>query len=72
MRWYEAESSNIRRWGYDSKAHKMRVVFHSGRCYEYDHVTENDRRAMRRAKSKGRLFNRRIKPNKPYKEVLCG
>lgn len=61
MKWYDCESSNIREWAYDSKTHTMLVTFHSGRTYKYFDVTENDRRAMRRAKSKGRRFNLRIK-----------
>jgi hypothetical protein len=54
-------SSVIRGFAYDARAHRLDVEFVSGRRYAYHDVPERTVVAMRRAPSKGRFFNRRIR-----------
>jgi hypothetical protein len=62
MQWHMTpESSMIDSFGYDNKAKQMLVLFKSGALYQYDEVSTNDYVAMKRAKSKGRRFNARIR-----------
>lgn len=54
-------STVIHAFDYDPAAHALTVEFVSGRRYRYVDVPEDEAAAMRRARSKGRYFNRRIR-----------
>ena len=54
-------SSVIRNWRYDEAAHRLDIVFVSGRHYSYHEVPPRIARGMRAALSKGSYFNRRIR-----------
>lgn len=54
-------SSVIRSFDYDPVEHRLDIRFVSGRLYSYLDVPERVAAAMRRARSKGGFFNRRIR-----------
>lgn len=54
-------SSVIRNWHYDEAAHRLDILFVSGRRYSYHDVPPRIAQGMRRAVSKGGYFNRRIR-----------
>jgi lysyl-tRNA synthetase class 2 len=54
-------SSVIRSYVYDPDSQSLAVEFVSGRRYRYDAVPAELVEAMRRARSKGSFFNRRIR-----------
>lgn len=56
------ESSNIERVGYDADRQTLRVVFHSGRGYDYEGVDEQTYAELVAAESKGKFVAARIKP----------
>lgn len=54
-------SSVIRSFDYDRAVHRLDIQFVSGRRYSYHDVPAAVAEGMRRAISKGRYFNRRIR-----------
>jgi hypothetical protein len=54
-------SSVIRSFDYYEAAHRLDIRFVNGRLYSYLDVPERVVAAMRRARSKGGFFNRRIR-----------
>ena len=54
-------SSVIRSWAYDEAEHRLDIVFMSGRRYSYHQVPARIAEGMRKAISKGRYFNRRVR-----------
>jgi len=58
-------SSVIRSFEYDPVSRRLAIQFVSGRRYHYDGVPEAVFDAMRRAPSKGRYFNKRIRDRFP-------
>ena len=54
-------SSVIRHLTYDPARHRLDVQFVSGRRYSYYDVPQDVADAMREARSKGSLFNRRVR-----------
>lgn len=63
------ESSNIAEIGYDRKRRTLRVIFHNDRVYDYPDVMERAYKELMAADSKGKHFNRRIKPVYTYRNV---
>jgi hypothetical protein len=63
-------SSVIRRFSYDSEDHVLRVVFVSGRVYDYFDVPKAIYRAFQEAESKGGFLNAEIRPRYRYKEAV--
>tara|TARA_B100000700_G_scaffold101966_1_gene114964 strand:+ start:16721 stop:17518 length:798 start_codon:yes stop_codon:yes gene_type:complete len=59
------DSSMFSELYHDSKENKLYVKFRNGALWEYDEVTLKEARALERAASQGRWFNRRIKGVKP-------
>ncbi|HKT75863.1 MAG TPA: KTSC domain-containing protein [Sphingobium sp.] len=54
-------SSVIRHFAYDPAQHRLDVQFVSGRRYSYHDVPQDVADAMRKARSKGSYFNRRVR-----------
>ena len=54
-------SSVIRDWRYDEEAHRLDILFVSGKRYSYHQVPPRIARGMREATSKGSYFNRRVR-----------
>ena len=61
MKRVAVESSNLASVGYSAKLGVLEVEFKSGSIYQYQDVPEALARGLRRAKSKGRYLNQRIK-----------
>lgn len=59
-------SSVISDWTYDTGAARLDILFVSGRRYSYHDVPERIAQGMRKAVSKGRYFNRRIRDRFRY------
>lgn len=62
-------SSVIRQFDYDPARHELDVTFVSGRIYRYFEVPETIADRFRRAVSKGRYFNTRIRNRFAFEEV---
>jgi len=62
-------SSVIAGLSYNAPASTLRVVFVSGRVYEYRNVPGEVYREMKRAGSKGTYLNRYIKGNYNFKKI---
>lgn len=60
-----ADSSMFSELFHDTKKDKLYVKFRNGAMWEYSDVSAKEARAMERAASQGRWFNRRIKGLKP-------
>ena len=60
-------STVIRAFDYDAGARELSIQFVTGRCYAYFGVPPEEVEALRRARSKGGYFNRRIRDRFPYK-----
>jgi len=61
-------SSVIRAWSYDEAAHRLDILFVSGRRYSYHAVPPGVARGMKQATSKGGYFNRRIRDHFAFSE----
>jgi len=61
VRWAGMPSSVIRSWTYDEAEHRLDIVFVSGRRYSYHQVPARIAEGMRKAISKGRYFNHRVR-----------
>ena len=62
-------SSVIRHWDYDAAAHRLDILFVSGKRYAYHDVPARVAEGMREALSKGRYFNRRIRDHFAFTEL---
>jgi lysyl-tRNA synthetase class 2 len=62
-------SSVIRRFDYDPARTALDVTFVSGRRYRYYHVPPMLAERFRRAASKGRFFNLRIRDRFEFREL---
>lgn len=62
-------SSVIRAWNYDEAAHRLDIVFVSGKHYAYHDVPERIAAGMRKAISKGSYFNRRIRDHFQFTQL---
>jgi len=65
-------SSVIRSWSYDEAAHRLDIVFVSGRQYSYHAVPLRIAGGMKQAMSKGSYFNRRIRGRFAFTEAVAG
>jgi hypothetical protein len=63
------ESSHIATVGYDEEQRIMEIVFNDGRVYHFLEVPPERVLSLLRAESKGRFFNREIKPDFEYRAV---
>lgn len=63
-------STVIRRFHYRPEESELDVIFTTGRRYIYYGVGQDEANAFRAAFSKGRYFNRRIRDNYEYSEVV--
>lgn len=61
-------SSVIRSFDYYPAEHRLDIRFVSGRLYSYLDVPEREVVALRRARSKGGFFNRRIRDRYDFVE----
>lgn len=59
-------STVIRSFDYDAAARELSVQFVTGRHYAYFDVPPEEVEALRRARSKGGFFNRRIRDRFDY------
>lgn len=62
-------SSVIRSYHYDPSKHILRVIFNSGKIYDYLHVPEETYRSMKGATSKGEFLNRIIKRQYDFRKI---
>lgn len=62
-------STNLAQVGYDNQRNVLRVVFASGRAYDYYNVDEQMYRHLLQAPSKGRFFHQYIKNRFNYEVV---
>lgn len=58
---YNLKSSNLKSMTYDPKAQELHVTFHNGSTYKYVGVAPKIAWALRRNKSAGKTFNRRVR-----------
>lgn len=65
----EVSSSNLEKIYYDLHREVMTVDFHSGATYEYYGVPLKRYRYLKRAKSKGKYFHKKIRFSYPYKRI---
>lgn len=65
----EVSSSNLEKIYYDLNREVMTVDFHSGATYEYYGVPLKRYRYLKRAKSKGKYFHKKIRFSYPYKRI---
>ena len=61
-------SKVIRRFAYDAETRDLEVLFTTGRCYVFHDVPAEAVEALRRAFSKGRHFNARIRGHYAFTE----
>ncbi|HLT76391.1 MAG TPA: KTSC domain-containing protein [Ferrovibrio sp.] len=61
------ESSTLRRVSYSGAARVLTLTFTSGRIYAYYDVPPRIHAGLMRADSKGRYFNRHIRPRFAYR-----
>ena len=62
-------SSVISSLRYDPVSTTLRVIFVSGKAYDYKHVPLEIYKAIKKANSKGGYLNRHIKGNYDYKKL---
>lgn len=62
-------SSVVAAMKYDNHAHKLRIVFVSGKVYDYQNVPKDVYDAMKAAGSKGTFLNTEIKGKYRFVEV---
>jgi len=62
-------STVIANFFYDAETSTLRVVFRSGKIYEYKDVPESIYHAMKMSFSKGTYFNRHIKNTFAFEKV---
>lgn len=62
-------SSVVAAMKYDSHAAKLRVIFVSGKVYDYKNVPEDVYHAMKASGSKGTFLNTEIKGKYEFEEV---
>ncbi len=67
-RW-DMPSSVVAAMKYFADAAKLRIIFVSGKVYDYLNVPENVYREMKTAGSKGTYLNTRIKGKYQYMEI---
>lgn len=65
MRRKRVRSSSLRSVGYDSRGRMLEVEFVGGHVYQYAQVPPGRHRALLRAPSLGRYFNRWIRGRYP-------
>ena len=65
---YDVESSNIQSIGHSYPRKILEIKFRGGGTYRYKGVPRSEFKRLLLAESKGRLFNRDIKYNYPYKK----
>ncbi|WP_138732858.1 KTSC domain-containing protein [Modestobacter excelsi] len=63
------ESSTIAMVGYDEEEQVLEITFRDGRVYHFLEVPPERVLSLLRAESKGRFFNREIKPDFEYRAV---
>lgn len=63
------ESSNIKEIGYDSTLETLRVMFKTGKSYDYQEVPDSVWQAFKSAPSKGKFFHANIRSAYPGKRV---
>ena len=63
-------STVIRRFDYATDRQELTVEFVTGRRYVYSRVPLEAAEALRRAFAKGVHFNRNIRDNYPYRELV--
>lgn len=61
MKYYNVNSTAISKIGYDVKEKKLSVLFHHGRQYEYEGVSEDTFKNFLKAPSVGKYYNQHIK-----------
>jgi len=62
-------SSVVASFDYNLPKHVLRVVFVSGKIYDYHNVPQSIYEEMKIAESKGTFLNLRIKNSYPFKKV---
>lgn len=70
IRHKQVTSANLKEFTYNKNNKTLRILFNSGRVYEYANVSEVLVKGLEFAKSKGTYFNRYFKYAKSYTEVL--
>jgi len=55
---------------YDSATYTLRIVFLSGKVYDYKNVPEPVYKAMKKSFSKGAYFNRYIKDHYYFEKIM--
>ncbi len=68
-RWMFMPSTVIRSFSYDKTKSRLRIVFVSGKVYDYFPVPEEVVEEMKKAFSKGTYFNEVIKPNYQFEPI---
>lgn len=63
-------SSNIRSVGYEADIEILEIEFTSGNIYQYFDVPEREYEELMNAASIGKYFNRKIKDNYRYRQVI--
>jgi KTSC domain-containing protein len=63
------DSSTIAMVGYDEEQQVLEITFRDGRVYHFLEVPPERVLSLLRAESKGRFFNREIKPEYEYRAV---
>ncbi len=66
----QVNSSSISDIEYDTKTQVMTVIFQNGRKYEYENVPANVHEQFTHAPSIGIFFNKNIRDNYRFKELL--
>ena len=62
-------STNLKKIYYDKTRQVMTVEFNSGPTYEYSKVPQKMYNYLKRAKSKGKYFHKKIRFSYPYKRI---
>lgn len=62
-------SSVISAFSYDAANSTLRIIFVSGRIYDYKNVPEKVFNEMKTAFAKGTYFNQYIKDNYPFDKI---
>jgi len=63
-------STVIKSHKYLQDAEKLIIIFISGKVYQYCNVTKAEYEGFRKAFSKGTYFNKYIKPNHSFRELI--
>ena len=66
----KVNSSNIDQIGYDASKKVLRVVFKSGKVYDYSNVDEQTYNSLQLSSSKGQYFNNIIRSNFEFRRIL--